>query len=196
MARLRDDDEACARDALHDLPGEARRQDEVELADGHERRARRSVRADPRCRGGGVPRPSGRTRRPTADAGSPRRGRATSSMIPSFQIRGAKHHRFTATRKSRIDVRLLRRPHPAPEDLVQEAVAATPGAVQDEAPDASGTGEGELLRDRAAHRRADDVRPLEAEVSMSANVSAAKSAIAELARPASPSARRRGCRRS
>ena len=100
------------------------------------------------------------------------------SMIPSFQIRGAKHQRLTATRKSRIESAFVRGPHPAPDDLVEEAVAAAPGAVEDEAAHAARVRERELLRDRAAHRRADDVRRGRgSSASMSATVSAAKSAI-------------------
>ena len=46
---------------------------------------------------------------------------------------------------------------------MQEPVAPAPGAVEDDAADALRMGERELLRDRAAHRRPDDVRPLETE---------------------------------
>ena len=60
-------------------------------------------------------------------------------------------------------VGLLGRPHPVAEDLVQEPVAPAPGAVQDDAADSLRVGERELLRDRAAHRRPDDVRLLETE---------------------------------
>ena len=60
---------------------------------------------------------------------------------------------------------------------MEEAVAPAPGSVQDEAASARGVGKGELLGDRAAHGRPDDVRLLEPEPSMSAAVSSAKSAI-------------------
>ena len=55
------------------------------------------------------------------------------------------------------------RPHPVAEDLVEEAVAATPGAVEHEAAHAVGVRQRELLRDRASHRRSDHVWLLEAE---------------------------------
>jgi len=84
-------------------------------------------------------------------------------MVPSFQIRGEKHHRFTVTRKSRIESALLGRPHPVAEDLMEKPVSATPGPVEDEAANPVRVRERELLRDRAPHGRPDYMRPLELE---------------------------------
>ena len=58
---------------------------------------------------------------------------------------------------------LLRRPHPVAEDLVQEAIAAAPGPVEDEAAHAVRMRERQLLGDRAAHRGPHHVGSLEPE---------------------------------
>ena len=60
-------------------------------------------------------------------------------------------------------VGLFGRPDPVAEDLVEKPVAPAPCPVENEAPDAVRVRDGELLRDGAAHRRPDDVRPLETE---------------------------------
>jgi len=60
-------------------------------------------------------------------------------------------------------VGLLRGPLPAADDLAEEVLAPAVGTVEDEATHPAGVRQRQLLRDRAAHRRAHDVRVLDAE---------------------------------
>lgn len=60
-------------------------------------------------------------------------------------------------------VGLLRGPLPAADDLAEEVLLPAVGTVEDEATHPAGVRQRQLLRDRAAHRRAHDVRVLDAE---------------------------------
>jgi hypothetical protein len=162
VAGARDVDEPRSRNPLDELSREPGRQHEVELTDRYERRRR--DRADP------VGRVVLEKRRRRAAEGVHRlRVRARlggreplvhDALVPDP---GREAPQVDRDEEIADRVRLPRGPHPASEDLVQEAVAPAPGPVEDETPDALGMGERKLLRDRATHRRADDVSAFERE---------------------------------
>ena len=161
-ALLRDDLEPRARDLAGELAAEALREAEVELADGHERRHRDRIDAvvavvlDERV---------GRTAEAVDRLRVLALGRGRQPLLHDALVvdLGREAPEVDDVQEVAQVVRLLRRPLPAADDLAEEVVAAAVGAVEDEAAHLVRMRERELLRDRAAHRRADDVRALDAE---------------------------------